>query len=59
MKPKELAMLLYAEEATARIVPLREGQEPTPFSPVSALLAVSDANDSMVSTVAPAASLLR
>ena len=55
MKPEELAMLVDTE-ATARIVALREGRDPTPFSPGSALLAVSVANESMVSTAVPAAS---
>ena len=56
MKPEELAMLLYTEEATARIVALREGRDPTPFSAGSELLAVSVANESLVSTAVSAAS---
>ena len=56
MKPEELAMLLYTEEATVCIVALRDGREPTPFSPGSALLAFSVANESMVSTAVPATS---
>ena len=56
MKPQELAMLLYTEEATARIVALREGRDPTPLSAGSDLLAVSVANESLVSTAVSAAS---
>ena len=56
MKPGQLAVLLYTEESTARIVALRDGRDSTPFSAGSELLAVSVANELLESTAVSAAS---